>query len=613
MLTGKKCLDKIYGGWLGKCLGGAAGAPVEGVKKLLPYKDYKEIMRPDLPNDDLDIQLLWLEVMEEKGLSVTAEDLAKAWDKKCWYPFNEYGIFLKNYERGILPPYSGSFNNPLFSESEGCPIRSEIWGMLFYGHPECAAKYAEMDAILDHTGNAVWIEMYYAAMEADAFEERDIKKLIIKNMEYLPVGSAARVCVEDILKWTERYPLEWEKTRMCLMRKYAHHDFTNAVINLGIVALALLYGKEDLDKVINLAFRCGFDTDCTCATAGALWGIVHGASKIPEELKALINDELVIGIDVERRDHSIKSLAEDTYYLAERLLGEKRKVPDLELKINYIDRPAIGFEDSCKFKVIIKNNSKIEKSDTLKIKYIPEGWAVVPSFYNVTVKAEEEKEVEFEARTNTLLTILNNTNILQAVFGKCTKMFGIAGASEWEAVGPYFEALDKKDPEWTPSPHGEGCDLPTLECMVNNAVYLSKEYIDEGNILDAFLEEDTIRIHGYEDLLPLDEAFPYCGQGCVYLKQEIISEKEEEVWAVIGNNDGFRIWMNEELCMEKDEIRLWTPYNNHILLKLKKGKNQIILKLIRRTESLKFSIALRKYEGQHFHRKRWIVDLSCKK
>ncbi len=27
--------DKVHGCWYGKCLGGAAGAPVEGIKKLL--------------------------------------------------------------------------------------------------------------------------------------------------------------------------------------------------------------------------------------------------------------------------------------------------------------------------------------------------------------------------------------------------------------------------------------------------------------------------------------------------------------------------------------------------------------------------------------------------
>ncbi len=54
-------LDQVYGGWFGKCLGGAVGAPVEGVKKVLNVTDFARVIRADLANDDLDLQILWLE------------------------------------------------------------------------------------------------------------------------------------------------------------------------------------------------------------------------------------------------------------------------------------------------------------------------------------------------------------------------------------------------------------------------------------------------------------------------------------------------------------------------------------------------------------------------
>lgn len=309
--------DKVYGGWLGKCIGGAAGAPVEGIKKLIPG-NYKEFMRADLPNDDLDLQLLWLEVMQEKGIGVTARDMAQAWEEKCWYPFNEYGYFLKNYERGIMPPYSGSFNNHLFAEGEGCPIRSEIWGMLFPGEPEKASHYAEMDGSLDHTGEAVWIEKYFAAIESRAFMENDIEKLLKEELIYLPEGSRARMCVEEILEYPKDGQDSWKKARKLMLRRYGHHDFTNAVTNLGITVIALLYGKEDLDQIIQIAFSSGFDTDCTCATAAAIWGIAKGANAIPEELKNLVQDEFVIGINVQRKDNSIRTLAAETCELGKK-------------------------------------------------------------------------------------------------------------------------------------------------------------------------------------------------------------------------------------------------------------------------------------------------------
>ena len=138
-------LDKVHGCWYGKCLGGAAGAPMEGIKKLIHINDFSECYNPDLPNDDLDLQLLWIDVIREKGTIINSCDLADAWVKKCWYPFSEYGYFLKNYMRGVKPPYTGIINNEFFKEGMGCPIRSEIWGIISAGNPELASQYAYMD------------------------------------------------------------------------------------------------------------------------------------------------------------------------------------------------------------------------------------------------------------------------------------------------------------------------------------------------------------------------------------------------------------------------------------------------------------------------------------
>ena len=607
----KEYFDRVYGGWLGKCIGGAAGAPVEGIKKLLPYEDYKALMRPDLPNDDLDLQLLWLEVMEEKGMAVTAADMAEAWEKHCWYPFSEYGYFLKNYERGILPPYSGAFNNNFFSESEGCPIRSEIWGMLFPEDPEKAARYAGLDGSLDHTKNAVWIEQYYAAVESAAFAGGNLKTVLEIQKKYLPEDSRAFQCLSDIQKWVECFPEDWKHTWKLLMRKYLHPDFTNAVINLGICVMALLYGEEDLDKVINIAFQSGYDTDCTCATAGAIWGILHGASAIPAELKNLVGDEFVIGIDIKRTDTSIRQLAEDTCALGERIKNEKRMDSDkIKIEVDYSGVPSIGLDDKCIVKVKLINSSEKIFCDNVKIAGVPNGWKLNPEFQKVEIRPGESWEGAFEFQTTKKVTRIESKNIFRAEAGADSRTFGIAGAAPWQGIGPFFEALDKADPPGMPSPHGEGCNLPTVECMVNNAVFLGREYLDEKHLKEAFSKEDTVWIQGYEDLLALDEVFDFKGQGCVYLRQEVVVETDETVWAIIGNNDGFRLWMNQEMLLEKDEIRVWTPCNNCVLVPLKKGKNEMVLKLLRRTESLKFSIGLRKYEGEHFHRKRWCTDLA---
>ena len=103
----KDYLDKVLGGWIGKSIGGALGARFEGIKAWIDL-DFDEII-PDTipPNDDLDLQVLWLKVLEEKGPALTSDDLAKAWLDGCWYPFNEYGNFRRNFRNGVKPPWTG--------------------------------------------------------------------------------------------------------------------------------------------------------------------------------------------------------------------------------------------------------------------------------------------------------------------------------------------------------------------------------------------------------------------------------------------------------------------------------------------------------------------------
>lgn len=428
-------LDKVHGCWYGKCLGGAAGAPVEGLKKLLDVNDFEEIFNPDLPNDDLDMQLLWLDVLEEKGTIITSCDLADAWVKKCWYPFSEYGYFLKNYMRGVKPPYSGIINNSFFKEGMGCPIRSEIWGIIAAGNSKLATEYAYLDGTLDHADNSVWAEQFLAAAEAEAFFENDVPTLLKKAIAFIPVDSKLKKAIELVFD-CYGHGLEWKAVRQEVLNKYSHPDFTNVVQNLAFVVLALLYGHGDMRTTINISLKCGYDADCTCASAASIVGIVKGYENIGDT-KGLINDYYVCGIDVHRRSDSIKDLAEDTAKIA--LL-----TPNFETK--FAGAPAVD---------------GIRPNKSLKLEYVTEN-----------------------GMKEALKTIK---------------------PMKWEIYGPYFEQLNEPMNPNYPSPHGEGSALPDIVCMVNNEVFLNKEYI-----ADLSKEQPTYGINAYEDFIEVDKLIlPY--------------------------------------------------------------------------------------------------------
>ena len=77
--------DRVLACWQGKCVGGTLGMPVEGQHgphQLTYYQQFKrgEKVANPAPNDDLDLQILWLKALEERG-RVDARILGEYWLK----------------------------------------------------------------------------------------------------------------------------------------------------------------------------------------------------------------------------------------------------------------------------------------------------------------------------------------------------------------------------------------------------------------------------------------------------------------------------------------------------------------------------------------------------
>ena len=98
--------DKVYGCWLGKCLGGAIGMAYEGVP-FQPELTEQDIALQDVPNDDLELQLVWLMALKKHGLGLDHRKLGQIWLDHIPHGVDEYSFALRNLNRGILPPASG--------------------------------------------------------------------------------------------------------------------------------------------------------------------------------------------------------------------------------------------------------------------------------------------------------------------------------------------------------------------------------------------------------------------------------------------------------------------------------------------------------------------------
>lgn len=412
----KEYLDKVHACWLGKSIGGTLGAPYETKKSVNRIDYYNPIPDKAAPNDDLDLQLVWLKMLEEVGINPSLNDFAEYWKRYAIaYPWNEYGFLGRNLKRGLMPPITGCFENYYIDEM-GSPIRSEIWACVAPGDPQLAASLAWKDSVLDHAGGeGMYGEMFWAAVESAAFVLTDPKILIQIGLSMIPLHAMTSRVVREAL-WCFENGLSWTEARERIVTYYGHNSPCHAPQNLGFTILGWFYGKDFGDKLC-IAVNCGYDTDCTAATLGATLGILYGTEAIPQRWRSPIGEEIVLHLFTRKGSlldapRTISELTERTFDIAKRVLQEKSDVAvfkekttipenalsllfrnekalavlqldtqagvsmagDVEVTLHYLGEPVIRPSIDKLLGVSLKKNDRALKADV--VLELPEGWEI---------------------------------------------------------------------------------------------------------------------------------------------------------------------------------------------------------------------------------------------
>lgn len=286
--------DRIYACWLGKNIGGTMGTPFEGTKELLDIQGFNSKPGKPLPNDDLDLQLVWLKALAEVGPNqLDAKALGEYWLTYIGPPWNEYGAGKANMRMGIVPPMSGELNNEDWKHSNGAWIRTEVWACTHPGLPARAIRYAFEDACVDHGyGEGAYAAIFVAAIQSAAFVVGDVDRLIEIGLSKIPEDCRVARSVRIVLDCYEK-GIDWKACRAAVVADSADLGWFQAPANVAFVILGLKYGENDFKKSMILAINCGDDTDCTGATLGATFGILYGTKAIPEDWKAYIGDDII--------------------------------------------------------------------------------------------------------------------------------------------------------------------------------------------------------------------------------------------------------------------------------------------------------------------------------
>lgn len=306
--------ERIYQGWLGQLAGGSFGTAIEGYTGEQIHKVYGEIQdyitTPETTNDDVVYELVFLDVYERLGRSLSAIDIGLEWVKQIQFGWSAEWVAIRNLNQGILPPLSGSFQNP-FSHWIGAQMRGMICGMLAPGWPLEAARLAYLDGIVSHEHNGVYGGMYAAVLTSLAFIRQDIRAILKEATRYLPQKSEYYAVVDFCLRKLE-VSEDPTQTWLEFEERFERYNWIHAYPNIAAVIYALWYGNGDMTQTFSLLAKAGLDVDCNAGLAGNVLGIIN---PVPRKWADPIGDKLETYIKG-KEILSIKELAHKTFLLA---------------------------------------------------------------------------------------------------------------------------------------------------------------------------------------------------------------------------------------------------------------------------------------------------------
>lgn len=294
-------LERVYAGVLGKIIGVYLGRPFEGWTYERILNELGEIWyyvheRLGVPlvvtDDDISGTFTFLRAMPDFGNSkdLSARQIGQTWQNYLienrtvlWWGglgnSTEHTAFLR-LKHGIEAPLSGAIatNGKVVAEQIGAQIFIDGWAMIAPGDPALAADLARRAGSVSHDGEALYGAQVLAAMEAQAFVEQDIERLLDCGLSFIPRDSVIYRLAADLREWRAELP-DWRAARDNIQKFYGYDRYggnCHMVPNHALILLGLLYGEGDFQKSLMITNTAGWDTDCNSGNIGCLMGIRNG-------------------------------------------------------------------------------------------------------------------------------------------------------------------------------------------------------------------------------------------------------------------------------------------------------------------------------------------------
>lgn len=298
--------ERVYAGVLGKIIGVYLGRPFEGwtnerIEERLGDIDYYVHDKVGVPlivtDDDISGTFTFIRALEDYDYDpqLTPKQIGQTWlnyliegRSVLWWGglgnSTEHTAYLRLRE-GIDAPHSGSIqtNGQVVAEQIGAQIFIDGWALVCPGDPVRAADFAKRAGSVSHDGEAVYGAQVLAAMEAQAFVEQDIDKLLDVGVAQIPEDSTLAGMIRDIRKWHAESNDDWRYTFRHIQQNYGYDKFggnCHIMPNHGLIVMALLHSNGDFSEALKIVNTAGWDTDCNSGNLGCLMGIRNGLDGI---------------------------------------------------------------------------------------------------------------------------------------------------------------------------------------------------------------------------------------------------------------------------------------------------------------------------------------------
>jgi hypothetical protein len=299
-LSREELRNKIRGAWAAQMIGVSFGAPTEFKSngKIIEGEIKGDDLSNAIDQDDLYVEMTFAHVMDQVGLDATSADYGNAFKDTKYRLWHANAAARRNLNRGLSAPMSGHPTYNLHADDIDFQIEADFIGIMCPGLPQASNKFCDRVGRVMNYGDGLYGGMFIAGMYSAAYFERDPRKVVEAGLACIPAESPYAKVISDLLVWSAEDPEDWRTVWQKLQDKWDKHDVCpdgahrpfniDAKLNGAYVAMGLLYGRAEWQETMEVATRCGQDSDCNPASALGVLGAMLGFEQLPERDKQAI-------------------------------------------------------------------------------------------------------------------------------------------------------------------------------------------------------------------------------------------------------------------------------------------------------------------------------------